>query len=340
MQDLVGRIAALDAAATEPLKIIAYFDSLLASGVGVDPLLRAAAALSDATAGARLSGRVHRFTPAGERIDAGDGEPASAAWLRQELSTGEAWIERAPPGNANDAMVLERLAMSLEIVQDRRTRPTRSALEVACDAAAPEPERADALARLGLAPDRPARVEARPAKPEAEDSAPAGVRAANCVMATSRGLVRVALLAGGPDDAPRTGRRGIGLAAPAIALPESFESALLALRVSDAAPVDAASLGAALWLLRAADATGAVHPDVQRLSELPQREAALETLDALNATGTVRGTAAALGLHHSTVQQRLASLTADLGYDPRSGAGRTRYALARMLQRAADARFD
>jgi hypothetical protein len=36
-------------------------------------------------------------------------------------------------------------------------------------------------------------------------------------------------------------------------------------------------------------------------------------------------------MHHSSVQARLDALTGQLGYDPRSPGGRTRYALARAL---------
>jgi DNA-binding PucR family transcriptional regulator len=47
----------------------------------------------------------------------------------------------------------------------------------------------------------------------------------------------------------------------------------------------------------------------------------------------VRAAASALGLHHSTLQARLESLTRQLGYDPRSPLGRSRYEAARLLSR-------
>ncbi|WP_255780020.1 hypothetical protein KZZ52_18865 [Dactylosporangium sp. AC04546] len=36
-------------------------------------------------------------------------------------------------------------------------------------------------------------------------------------------------------------------------------------------------------------------------------------------------------MHHSTLQARHETLTRDLGYDPRTTLGRTRYTVARML---------
>ena len=40
MQELVGRLTALDPDASEALKVVAYFDALTASGVSLDGLLR------------------------------------------------------------------------------------------------------------------------------------------------------------------------------------------------------------------------------------------------------------------------------------------------------------
>jgi hypothetical protein len=54
----------------------------------------------------------------------------------------------------------------------------------------------------------------------------------------------------------------------------------------------------------------------------------------------VRAAAAALGMHHSTLQARHEALTNELGYDPRSLDGRARYRLARLLLRLAGDRAD
>lgn len=47
----------------------------------------------------------------------------------------------------------------------------------------------------------------------------------------------------------------------------------------------------------------------------------------------MRAAATALGMHHSTLQARHDALTTELGYDPRSLAGRARFQLARLLLR-------
>ncbi|MCY1716907.1 hypothetical protein OVA26_08065 [Microbacterium sp. SL62] len=58
MQELAGRLKVLDPAASESVKIIGYFDSLVAGGAGVESVVRAAAILSGVPAGARVRGRL------------------------------------------------------------------------------------------------------------------------------------------------------------------------------------------------------------------------------------------------------------------------------------------
>jgi PucR C-terminal helix-turn-helix domain len=54
----------------------------------------------------------------------------------------------------------------------------------------------------------------------------------------------------------------------------------------------------------------------------------------------VRAVARAAGLHHSTVQARLADLPRHLGFDVTTGRGRARLHTALIVRRAANARFD
>jgi DNA-binding PucR family transcriptional regulator len=113
----------------------------------------------------------------------------------------------------------------------------------------------------------------------------------------------------------------------------------VALRLADESSpiVGADALGTVLLLAEAADGASQPHPDVVALEILAADHAALPTLDALAQAGTARAAASTLGVHHSTVQTRLAAAAAALGYDPRTPAGRTRYVLARTLQRLRNA---
>ena len=167
----------------------------------------------------------------------------------------------------------------------------------------------------------------------------------NALLSTPFGFAQLLLvpestgleLGGGSDGA----RAGIGLAVEAGRLPASWSSALVALRLGDARRpvVRADDLGALLMLAETADAASEPHPDVVALESLGRDRAALPTLDALSEEGSVRGAAAVLGVHHSTVQARVTALTEVLGYDLRTSEGRTRYATARILQRLRDAHW-
>lgn len=65
MQELLGRLTALDPEASESLKVVSYFDTLVTAGAGLDALLRGAAALSGVVAGADRRGRISRRAPDG-----------------------------------------------------------------------------------------------------------------------------------------------------------------------------------------------------------------------------------------------------------------------------------
>lgn len=331
MQDLLGRLTALDPDASESLKVVAYFDALVARSVGVESMLRGAAVLSGATVGLRDGAQIVRVAAGGERIDPRDPDES---WMRRESGQDAvAWIERDGAPHTNDAMILERLALALGIVRARRSVGAESAVELAISSYASVDERAAALLRLRMT-DAALRVVASP-----PDPAPLA-RHPSSVVATRHGLTRATLLdaasdplAAWPEDsAPRL---GVGTAVSGVGLPESWAAALIAVRLSsDAEPaVHAADLGAALIVAHAADAV-ALHPDAAALQGLDART--LELLDALAEERSVRGAAARLGRHHSSIQERLASLIDVLGYDPRTRRGHTRYALARMLHTLAD----
>lgn len=74
---------------------------------------------------------------------------------------------------------------------------------------------------------------------------------------------------------------------------------------------------------------------VGRLTALDPEASA--TLKVVPYFGTLVGHEVGIGLHHSTVRARLAAAAATLGYDPRTPVGRTRYVLARTLQRLRNA---
>ncbi len=325
MQELVGRLTALDPEASETLKVVSYFDTLVAGGVGVETLLRGAAVLSGTVAGHAVAGRAPtRIGPEGARLEAGT-DAAASAWPSRETSDGSrVWIERDGAAHANDAMVLERLALAVAITSARRANTADAAIEVVITASASPSERAMAAARLRLDSSRDVRAVAF--HPDAAALTPGPT----AVVATPRGLARAVLVTGAFHVPPGV-RAGIGIYGTAERLPESWASALIALRLAtDREPViDADGLGALLLVAEAADRHGELHPDAAAIDALDERSRLV--LEAFADAGSVRAAASVLGMHHSSVQARLDGLASQLGYDPRSPAGRTRYALARAL---------
>lgn len=331
MQDLLGRLTALDPDASETLKVVTYFDALVARSVGVESMLRGAAVLSGATVGLRHGSQIVRVAAGGERVDPREPEQS---WMQRECGQdAAAWIERDGEPRTNDAMILERLALALGIVRARRSVGAESAVELAISSYASADERASAVLRLRV-PDVALRVVASPPDPAPLAQHPSSV------VATRHGLTRATIVDAASDpvsawpegSAPRL---GAGLTVPSVELPDSWSSALIAVRLtSEAEPaVHAADLGGALIVAQAAD-SAPLHPDAAALRTLDPRT--LELLDALAEERSVRAVAARLGRHHSSIQERLASLIDTLGYDPRTARGHTRYALARMLHTLAD----
>lgn len=329
MQELVGRLTALDAEATETLKVIAYFDALIDGHASIEVLLRGAAVLSGCAAGVAADGILLRVDDSGARSPAARGDWPSRAFGDGGLT----WIERTGSQHANDEMILERLAIALGIAVDR-TSPTaasRRALQALLDPATAPDARLDATRMLHLTADARYRVIAAPAR--SSKATP------SIVLLTEAGSVRVTVRSA--DDLGELNRAGVGIATTPEALPESWASSLVALRLTSPREpvVHADDLGAVLALADVASQREV--PDVAALTSLFHSNPGAENLlDAIATTDSLRAAGVEVGLHHSTVQARAAQFSEDLGFDLRSPQGRVRLSLALALYRLATTRFD
>lgn len=313
MRELLGRLTVLDPAASESVKIIDYFDSLVAGGCGAEAIVRGAAILGQTTAAARVRGKVVRVDADGRRVsdaDAPDG-PSAAAGV---------WFERADDPTINDAMILDRARLALAIIETR-SLPTTSAVDRVIDPDASWVDRQGAAQRLKLTV--PVRVIAAPPPGPPSFAGPA------TVLATGRGAVWVGL----GDTMPTHGPAGVSTAAGLEDVPRAAADALLALRLTDDRHplVDTDDLGALILVARAHERDSPRHPDVERLATLDART--LDALDVVVDSESIRAAATVLALHHSTLQSRHDAWTRTLGYDPLSPRGRARYLTARLLLR-------
>ncbi|MEJ3659142.1 helix-turn-helix domain-containing protein [Actinomycetes bacterium KLBMP 9759] len=336
MRELVGRLSGLDPTATETLRVIEYFDTLVAGHVGLEALLRGAAVLSAVPAGLVVPDRrlVLRVDAGGRR--AGSRTAAPDGWPSHSIGAGgTVWIEREGPPHANDRMVLERLAMGVSVTLDRTSAADAdigACIEQLIDIRVPLDERLRAADRLHL--HRPVRVVAA-----APDDGTARRAQRSTLVSTTAGTVFAVL-----DDAerPSPARAGIGRTVAPSEVAAAWTEALVALRLSTTRRpvVVAEELGALTVLAAGVDAGAPVPPDVEALGRLvAENPALLDTLDELAAHESVRGAAAALGVHHSTLQHRIVAVRAALGYDPGEHGGRQRMALALAVHRLTHARF-
>ncbi|MEV6487664.1 helix-turn-helix domain-containing protein [Actinoplanes sp. NPDC051633] len=314
MKDLAVRLAALDADAGAALQVIAYFDRLVEARAGLPSIVRGAAVLAGCPA--RLDDderRVRvRMMPSGEA--ASNPGPPRPEWPHISVGSATLWLERAGEAGPVDAMVLERAGGAAGAVLERTLGRVPAAdpasFELIVDAAASPEVRVQAARRLGLA--EPAYA-----------------------MVTAAGTTHVLAA----TDPPAPGRAGIGPAGPILDLPASHAAAHLALRFTaagtdeDPGPlvVHHADLGGLALL---AEHAGEPIPDVRALEHAAAAAPwMLSTLYAVSATSSLRGAAAMLRVHHSTLQDRIIHAEHLLTWNVREPTGRLRLQLALALRR-------
>ncbi|WP_051898465.1 hypothetical protein [Sciscionella sediminilitoris] len=308
---------------SEPLKVVGYFDTLVTAGAGVDGLLRGAAALSGVVAGAQRHGRVSRRGPEDTTPPEATDHPHAP---HRECSTGSVWLERTGEPHANDEIIVERLAVALDLLETRYD-PV-GALETAIDPARTLEERTTALAKLSITPSSRIRIIATKPNTCLSDTP-------STAVPTHHGILRATL--GKTSTEPPSTPAGLGTWVRADQAPRSWEAAMIAFQLTEPGmPVlDASELGTLLMLARAHDPQEP-HDDIRNLMRLDTRSAHI--LRTLVETDSIRSAATELGMHHSTLQARHEALTRELGYDPRTTTGRIRYGTAEFLRRLTDER--
>src|SRR5688500_16815638 len=226
MQELLGRIAALDPTATLDLRVIACFDELIIGNVNTRALLSAAASLAGCNAGFQQDrpARVVRLTPEGELCP--EGEPTGQVLHPDDGLTG--WIEREGPKRANDDIIIERLALAVRIRcgQGHHEVDSRRGLAVLLDGSVPVDERQLAAARLGLRPTATYRVVVAPLFAVWQDRP----NAPEDVVPSSFGPLH-ALVVPSASTTVEANPGGIGIATQIVHIHHSFRTAVVALRL-------------------------------------------------------------------------------------------------------------
>lgn len=333
MQELLGRLRALDPTASQSLRVIACFDELMAGRVGTEGLLSAAAALAGRPVAVRRGSEssVVRVGPDGRRLT--PGAPRAGGLVSDDV---QVWIEREEEGpGANDAIILERLALALQVRHDQARSPAPRDLALLFDDAVDLSVRRDAATRRGLPAGTRVRVVAAPlfAVWRTHPSGPEDV------VATDFGPVHAAIVPAGAEVSASP--LGIGIAVERDDLALSFRTAVVALRLADGAN-DGVSRADDLGVLAETLADQPIRPrmdaDEEAVSRLARHTWGIATLDALVRSTSVRDAARTVGVHHSTMAARIDTITAEFGFSPLDGWARTRAAVALLRWRVRTSR--
>lgn len=331
MQELLGRIAALDPGASLALRVIACFDELVVGNVNTRALLGAAASLSGCEVGFHqaATGTTMRVCSRGELTRDRSTPPSDVRSVADGLCV---WLDRDGAPHANDEIILERLAIALRIRHGRARQDTdlRRDLGQLLDADVPLVARRQAATALGLHPGRRHRVVAAPLFAVWSEH-PGGIED---VVPTAFGTIHASVV---PVDGPvgAADPSGVGVATDVDDLHTSFATALVALRLCErpaTTTVSADDYGGLVSVLASMPPDAAV-PDVDLVDTVTALPWGRATLDALVRAGTVRQAARLAGVHHSTMQSRLDTVADLLGFDPFDGLGRTRLGLAFLVWR-------
>lgn len=329
MQELLARLKSLDPEASLALRVIACFDELIRGCVNTQGLLGAAASMSGCVAG------YSRDNMAAEMCVSPDGKtmeprlPADSS-VNHESGGLRVWLERVGEAEANDAMILQRLALALSIRFGRLTEDPLGRLGRLLDPCATSDERRAAATQLGLSARARYRVVSLPlfavwgAHPEMVED----------VVPSVFGPMHVCIV---PEEMRYLDARpcGVGAAMPAGALHRSYAMSLVSLRLCalPKQPIVVADDYGGLVELLAQCSVDQPLMDVEELEDIMQNPWASSTIDALLRSASAREAARLAHVHHSTMQTRLTTIKDALDFDPLDGLGRTRIGIAYLAWR-------
>jgi hypothetical protein len=298
MEGLLLRLSALDADAENAVRVIGFFDRLVAGHASLGTVVLRATELAECPVG--VGGQVPRNA------------------ITRELEDGTVvWLARDGEPLPLDEIVLERLAITAAVLLDHSRLPQPALgdpalVELALSDSAGELERSRALQLLGLTSTTRLRVLA------VKNSEPA-----------------TAVLVMSDEIPPQKGHVGVSPRVLAIEAPEAWRAARTAVRfATDITPVvHAESLGASMLLAQLPPADIAKVPDVIALDKLANE---LDMLNAVCTTSSIRQAATLIHRHHSTIAARLEHAQAILGFPLDTPDGRFRLRVALVLRQLRD----
>jgi len=333
--------------------VLELIDDLLEQGVDIDALLTRVAAALEAPIGVEVAtGPHHSARPDGSH----GAEPAPPGAAVRVLPDGaRVWIADLTQDSAAANRLLRRLSVAarLTLLLSSTGVPT-SALRTAADATAEHTIREQALRHLGMSTTTQVTTFAVFGETVATAALVERLRHRSpAVLQESIG--RITLVVAKDLGVPHALAVPVGLRvafagpSPAVALPEAWRQAALALRftlpsrressnylMAEAVLVDSDAVGGYLQLAEVlTPALISEVRDVRRLDDLMQEQGAdlLDCLEVVAVTDSIRKAAGLLHLHHNSVAHRVKRAERQLGFSCLEPYGRTRLFLALTLRR-------
>ncbi|MGW6655992.1 helix-turn-helix domain-containing protein [Rhodococcus sp. NPDC055024] len=353
MQGLMYRLAELEADSAGLVRVIDYFDTLVRHGADTASLLRASAQLADCVVGIEIV--EHGSKKSSRRCDQRgrwSPEPCLAPSITREIAVdddvlGKVWIERPGAHLPLDEMLVDRMALTASIILQPRRLPTEA--EHTRNLLFPMDELAvlTSCAGLGIAPHTPVRVMATKTVSDMVHVAARLVISHDCTPGRAVGIEADSeyLNLVTSSFAPTTElseaalssslRAGVSLAAAASEVHMMTSTARFARTQTSATTpiVNADGFGALNLLAPGSHIDHSKIPDLVLAKEIGDTKQGSELLGTLRTylrSGTLRATADAMHLHHSSVAHRLAKLSRYVGFHVDTIENRAR-ATAMML---------
>ncbi|MCF1592285.1 helix-turn-helix domain-containing protein [Streptomyces muensis] len=325
MRGLLLRLSALDAAAENAVRVIRFFDELMARRVDLETLTRETSKLAEC--------------PVGVAEDESQVPPGST--VRRLHGGNLVWLAR--PGDALplDEILVERFALTAAVLLEHASVPSTglgnaALVELALSAGAGEADRSRALRLLGIRPTATVTVLALRATPEQAK----GVADTLGGHISELGRLHAVITSQPVTDLHGPVPAGVAPPGPGIEAPTAWRrarTALMFVRQEHRHAVRWGELGAlAVLAERARPQDISEVPDIAALDRITAEPGGTETLEALTAfcdTGSVRKAAALIHRHHSTLAVRLEHAEKQLGFVIATPAGKRRLDLALLLRR-------
>jgi hypothetical protein len=351
----------VDAAGERALRVVAYFDQLVANNADLEAAVRATAIIADCPAGLELRDRglVVRYNTEGVRLSGAAAPSRTAPLAAEGREPGAVWIERDGPDRELDEFIVERFALTASAVLVRERPPSEleyatgfsdpALAQLLVNERASEAERSRAARLIGLHASSTVQLLAlEPGPGDDLASLTASLRASwdrpLYVAELSRHLALAVVVTRQPVPWGETSFEGRAASGPVVELldaPRSWAAARQTLRFAGAGSTWPAALHSEeLGVIRllgtidpAAAAGDADVAQVERLASGPNGAESIVLLDHFLHADSLRSAAREVNFHHSSLQTRVTKIGATLGIDLKTPGGRERASLALLLWR-------